>query len=88
MPAEVPADVVAGFKAIARLYNASMTGFVPGLVTQPDAEAGSKFMFAHFCRQHLEGFLPGLEKLGLETLPHAVRGGHADRNRCLGSSDL
>ena len=62
----------AGYKAVARLYNALMTGVVLTLVTQKDAEAARRFVFAHFRRQHLEKFLPGLKKLGLDTLPHAV----------------
>ena len=66
------ADAVAGYKAVARLYNALMTGLVLTLISQKDAEAARKFMFAHFRRQHLEKFLPGLKKLGLDALPDAV----------------
>jgi hypothetical protein len=62
----------AGFKAVAKLYNALMTGLVLTLVTQRDAEAARRFVFAHFRRQHLEKFLPGLKKLGLDGLPHAI----------------
>ena len=62
----------AGYKAVAKLYNALMTGLVLTLVTQRDAEAARRFVFAHFRRQHLEKFLPGLRKLGLDALPHAV----------------
>jgi hypothetical protein len=62
----------AGYKAVSRLYNALMTGLVLTLVSQKGAEAACRFVFAHFRRQHLEKFLPGLEKLGLDTLPHAV----------------
>ena len=63
---------VAGYKAVARLYNALMAGLVLTLVTQKDAEAARRVVFAHFRRQHLEKFLPGLKKLGLDALPHAV----------------
>ncbi len=66
------ADAVAGYKAVAKLYNALMTGLVLTLISQKDAEAARKFMFAHFRRQHLEKFLPGLKKLGLDALPDAV----------------
>ncbi len=62
----------AGYKAVAKLYNALMTGLVLTLVTQRDAEAARRFVFAHFRRQHLEKFLPGLKKLGLDGLPHAM----------------
>ena len=66
------ADDVSGYKAVARLYNALMTGLVLTLVAHKDAEAARAFMFAHFRRQHLEKFLPGLKKLGLGALPDAV----------------
>jgi hypothetical protein len=66
------ADASAGYKAIAKLYNAMMTGLVLTLVSQKNAEAARAFMFAHFRRQHLEKFLPGLKKLGLDALPDAV----------------
>ena len=62
----------ASYKAIAKLYNALMTGLVLTLVTQRDVEVARRFVFAHFRRQHLEKFLSGLQKLGLEHLPHAV----------------
>jgi len=42
------------------------------LISQRDAKAARRFVEAHFRRQHLEKFLPGLKKLGLEGLPDAV----------------
>jgi hypothetical protein len=63
---------IAGCKAIAKLYNALMTGVVLTLITQRDAECARRFVFAHFRRQHLEKFLPGLKKLGLDHQPHAI----------------
>ncbi|MBI1406139.1 MAG: hypothetical protein GC145_08450 [Caulobacter sp.] len=54
------------------LYNALMTGLVLTLVSQRGEEAARRFVFAHFRRQHLEKFLPGLKKLGLTGLPDAV----------------
>ena len=66
------AATTAGFKAVSRLYNALMTGLVLTLVTRRDPESARRFVFAHFRRQHLEKFLPGLQKLGLDRLPHAV----------------
>ncbi len=65
-------DKAAGYKAIAKLYNALMTGLVLTLVTRKSAEDARAFVFAHFRKQHLEKFLPGLKKLGLGGLPHAV----------------
>jgi hypothetical protein len=66
------ASDVAGYKAVARLYNALMTGLVLTLVSRKSAEDARRFVFAHFRRQHLEKFLPGLKKLGLDGLPDAV----------------
>jgi hypothetical protein len=66
------AEAANGFKAVAKLYNALMTGVVLTLVTQRDPGAARAFVFRHFRRQHLEKFLPGLAKLGLSGLPHAV----------------
>jgi hypothetical protein len=69
----IPArDSVAGYKAVAKLYNALMTGVVLSLIAHRDAQAARAFVFAHFRRQHLEKFLPGLKKLGLDRLPDAV----------------
>jgi hypothetical protein len=63
---------IAGYKAVARLYNALMTGLVLTLIGRKGAEDARRFVFAHFRRQHLEKFLPGLKKLGLDGLPDAV----------------
>ena len=63
---------VAGYRCVSKLYNALMTGLVLTLITRRDAESARRFVFAHFRRQHLEKFLSGLQKLGLDRLPHAV----------------
>ena len=62
----------AGYKAVAKLYNALMTGVVLTLVSQRGHAPARDFVQAHFRRQHLEKFLPGLKKLGLDGLPDAV----------------
>ncbi|MEO8559772.1 MAG: hypothetical protein ABI439_11965, partial [Rhodospirillales bacterium] len=67
-----PEASLAGYKAVARLYNALMTGLVLTLIGQRDAKAARRFVEGHFRRQHLEKFLPGLNKLGLDHLPDAV----------------
>jgi hypothetical protein len=41
-------------------------------VTRRDRQAAAELVFRIFRRQHLEKFLPGLAKLGLTGLPHAV----------------
>ncbi|MGV8996575.1 MAG: hypothetical protein ACOH12_06475 [Parvibaculaceae bacterium] len=66
------APTLAGYKAISKLYNALMTGLVLTLVTRKNADAAAQFVEGHFRRQHLEKFLPGLKKLGLDALPDAV----------------
>jgi hypothetical protein len=61
------------YGAVARLYNALMTGLVLMLLRAKGPEDARRFVFAHFRRQHLEKFLPGLAKLGLDGLPDAVK---------------
>ena len=61
-----------GYRAIAVLYNAWMTGLVLSLVSRRGAAVAREFVFRHFRQQHLEKFLPGLKKLGLDGLPHPV----------------
>lgn len=61
-----------GYKAVAKLYNALMTGLVLTLVTRKSPQDAARFVFRHFRHQHIEKFLPGLRKLGLDKLPHAV----------------
>jgi len=65
-------EATAGYKAVAKLYNALMTGVVLTLVSQRGNDPARQFVQAHFRRQHLEKFLPGLKKLGLDGLPDAV----------------
>jgi len=55
----------AAYKAIGTLYNALMTALVLGLVTRRGEDTARDYVFRHFRRQHLEKFLPGLQKLGL-----------------------
>jgi hypothetical protein len=59
-------------RAVSSLYQALMTGFVLTLITRRSEADAAEFVFRHFRRQHLEKFLPGLAKLGLDRLPHAV----------------
>ncbi|MDX1375401.1 MAG: hypothetical protein R3357_07570 [Burkholderiales bacterium] len=63
---------IAGWRALAALYNALLTATVVALVARRGADVAREYVFRHFRRQHLEKFLPGLKKLGLETLPHAA----------------
>ena len=65
-----PAELAA-YKAVGTLYNALMTALVLGLVTRRGEETARDYVFRHFRRQHLEKFLPGLQKLGLAAEPPA-----------------
>jgi hypothetical protein len=65
-------DLTPAYGALATLYNALMTGVVLSLVARRGAEVARDFVIGHFRRQHLEKFLPGLAKLGLDSQPHAV----------------
>src|SRR5688572_908132 len=49
-----------------------MTGLVLSLVSRRGASVAREFLFRHFRHQHLEKFLPGLKKLGLDGMPQAV----------------
>ena len=62
----------AGHRAVSVLYQALLTGLVLTLVTRRGEEQAAEFVFRLFRRQHLEKFRPGLAKLGLDRLPHAV----------------
>jgi len=62
----------AGHRAVSVLYQALLTGVVLTLVTRRGEGDAAEFVFRLFRRQHLEKFRPGLAKLGLDHLPHAV----------------
>ncbi|MFT4561317.1 MAG: hypothetical protein ACI9BW_001057 [Gammaproteobacteria bacterium] len=58
--------------ALAHLYHSWITGLVLSLVAHKGADIATEFVFRLFRHQHLQRFLPGLVKLGLDKLPHAV----------------
>lgn len=58
--------------AVADLHHAWFTGLVLALVVHRGADVAEEFVFRLFRHQHTERFLPGLVKLGLDQLPHAV----------------
>lgn len=58
--------------AVAELHHAWFTGLVLALVAHRGAASAEEFVFRLFRHQHTERFLPGLVKLGLDRLPHAV----------------
>ncbi len=65
-------DDVDGWAAIGELYHRYLTGLLLALVTRQGTDRAAEVVFRTFRRQHLELFLPGLRKLELDGLPHAV----------------
>src|SRR5262249_52253437 len=68
---ETPADVAA-YRAVELIYHSYLTGLILMLVSRAGAAAAAEVVFRTFRRQQLARFLPGLKKLGLDKLPHAV----------------
>lgn len=68
-----PADTtVRGYRAVETIYHAYLTGLILTVVTRRGRADAAELLFRTFRRQHLEKFLPGLDKLGLRGLPDAV----------------
>jgi hypothetical protein len=65
-------DDTAAYAAVAAIYHAYLTGLILALVTRAGTAPAAEVVFRTFRRQQLARFLPGLKKLGLDTLPHAV----------------
>ena len=59
-------------RAVAELYHRYLTGILLALVQRHGPARASEVVFRTFRRQHLEKFLPGLQKLGLVDRPPAV----------------
>jgi hypothetical protein len=65
-------DDADGFAAVEAIYHAYLTGLILTLVTRAGPRQAAEVVFRTFRRQQLARFLPGLRKLGLDRLPHAV----------------
>ncbi len=61
-----------GYRAVETTYHAYLTGLILTTVSRRSGADAAELVFRTFRRQHLEKFLPGLVKLGLAALPHAV----------------
>lgn len=59
-------------EAVAGLYHSWTTGLILTLINRAGPAVAEEFVFRLFRRQHLDKFLPGLEKLGLAGEPDAV----------------
>lgn len=64
--------MIHGYRAVETIYHAYLTGLILMVVSRRGAAAAAELVFRLFRRQQLEKFLPGLDKLGLRDLPHAV----------------
>lgn len=62
----------AHYAAVETIYHAFLTGLILSTVLHRGRAAAAELVFRTFRRQHLDKFLPGLKKLGLDKLPHAV----------------
>ncbi len=71
-PPDLDEEKQARWRAVADLYHAYFTGLILAVVTRRGAADAAEFVFRIFRRQQQERFLPGLDKLGLAGLPHAV----------------
>ncbi len=65
-------DDDAAYVAVETIYHAYLTGLILTLVTRAGARHAAEVVFRTFRRQQRARFLPGLRKLGLDRLPHAV----------------
>ncbi len=59
-------------RAVAELHHRYLTGVILAMVHRQGTARTAEVVRRTFRRQHLEKFLPGLEKLGLRGLPDAV----------------
>jgi hypothetical protein len=64
--------VIEGYRAVEVLYHNYLTGLILSTVSRRSGADAAELVFRTFRRQHLEKFPPGLAKLGLSALPHAV----------------
>ena len=65
-------DDAVAYAVVEMIYHAYLTGLILALVTRAGTRQAAEVVFRTFRRQQLARFLPGLKKLGLDTLPHAV----------------
>ena len=62
----------AAYRAVEHIYHSYLTGLILMLASRAGAPRAAEVVFRTFRRQQLARFLPGLKKLGLDKLPHAV----------------
>ena len=62
----------AAYRAVEHIYHSYLTGLILMLASRAGSLRAAEVVFRTFRRQQLARFLPGLKKLGLDQLPHAV----------------
>jgi hypothetical protein len=67
-----PQSKEAGYKAVATLYHAYLTGMILNCTLQEGAVKTGEWVFRLFRKQHLEKFKSSFDKLGLTDCPDAV----------------
>jgi hypothetical protein len=70
--ATAPAADTAAYRAVELIYHSYLTGLILMLCSRAGAAQAAEVVFRTFRRQQLARFLPGLKKLGIDQLPHAV----------------
>ncbi len=63
---------VGAWRAVADWYHALFTGILLSTITRRGTPRATELVEAVFAKQREERFVPGLRKLGLDKLPHAV----------------
>jgi hypothetical protein len=71
-PKRAQAPDAAAYTAIELIYHSYVTGLILMLASRAGPVLAAEVVFRTFRRQQLARFLPGLKKLGLDGLPHAV----------------
>ena len=63
---------IQSWRTVAKLYQSFFTGLVLYVSSRKGAVKAAELTYEVFCHQRQERFLPGLKKLGIDGLPHAV----------------
>ena len=71
-PTHLPIDDSTAWRAVADWYRAYFTGIVLSTVARRSSARAAELVYHLFSHQRTERFLPGLRKLGIDQLPHAV----------------
>jgi hypothetical protein len=71
-PVGASTDLSSTWRVAAQWYHASFTGIILSATVRQGTARAAELVHEVFSRQRQERFLPGLEKLGLTGLPHAV----------------